>query len=716
VVFMAKVRVYQLAKEMDISSSELLDILHDLDVDVSSHMSSINAETAELVKGMFADSKEEDTEVKKEKAVKSGKKEEQVAKEKDKEKERKKEPKKESKKEGKKEKAKAKAKAGRAKRDEGSKKDAKALEIEAPLTVKEYADLVKKSGNEIIKTLMGLGLMANLNYSLDEDTLIMLSDELGLEVEIKDRAQEGNNEIEELLYGPVGPEIVDSEEDLELRPPIVTVMGHVDHGKTSLLDYIRKARVVEREAGGITQHIGAYQTTINDKKITFIDTPGHEAFTAMRARGAQVTDIAILVVAADDGVMPQTVEAINHAKAANIPIIVAINKIDRSAAQPDMVKQQLAEHGLLTEDWGGDTICVPISALKGENIDDLLEMVLLVAELEELKANPNRPAEGVIIESKLDKGRGPVATVLIKNGSMNVGDPILAGPVCGRVRAMFDDKGKQVKKATPSMPVEVLGFSDVPNAGDFVQVLEDEKEARQIAERRRQYIQEKTLNVDSRVSLEDLYQQIQQGEVKELNVIIKADVHGSIEALRDSFQKLGNEEVSVKIIHTGVGAINETDVNLANASNAVIIGFNVRPDANARRIAEEENVDIRTYRVIYQAIEELKDAMSGLLAPELKEEVTGRAEVRDTFRIPGVGVVAGLYVTEGIINRNSQVRLLRDGVVIYEGNIASLKRFENDVREVKEGFECGLGIEGYNDIKIGDELEIYIIKKIKRSL
>ncbi|MGB4044515.1 MAG: translation initiation factor IF-2 [Halanaerobiales bacterium] len=711
---MAKVRVYQLAKEMDISSSELLDILHDLDVDVSSHMSSINAETAELVKGMFADSKEEDTEVKKEKAVKSGKKEEQVAKEKDKEKERKKEPKKESKKEGKKEKAKAKA--GRAKRDEGSKKDAKALEIEAPLTVKEYADLVKKSGNEIIKTLMGLGLMANLNYSLDEDTLIMLSDELGLEVEIKDRAQEGNNEIEELLYGPVGPEIVDSEEDLELRPPIVTVMGHVDHGKTSLLDYIRKARVVEREAGGITQHIGAYQTTINDKKITFIDTPGHEAFTAMRARGAQVTDIAILVVAADDGVMPQTVEAINHAKAANIPIIVAINKIDRPAAQPDMVKQQLAEHGLLTEDWGGDTICVPISALKGENIDDLLEMVLLVAELEELKANPNRPAEGVIIESKLDKGRGPVATVLIKNGSMNVGDPILAGPVCGRVRAMFDDKGKQVKKATPSMPVEVLGFSDVPNAGDFVQVLEDEKEARQIAERRRQYIQEKTLNVDSRVSLEDLYQQIQQGEVKELNVIIKADVHGSIEALRDSFQKLGNEEVSVKIIHTGVGAINETDVNLANASNAVIIGFNVRPDANARRIAEEENVDIRTYRVIYQAIEELKDAMSGLLAPELKEEVTGRAEVRDTFRIPGVGVVAGLYVTEGIINRNSQVRLLRDGVVIYEGNIASLKRFENDVREVKEGFECGLGIEGYNDIKIGDELEIYIIKKIKRSL
>ncbi|MGB4006319.1 MAG: translation initiation factor IF-2 [Halanaerobiales bacterium] len=713
---MAKVRVYQLAKEMDISSSELLDILHDLDVDVSSHMSSINAETAELVKGMFADSKEEDTEVKKEKAVKSGKKEEQVAKEKDKEKERKKEPKKESKKEGKKEKAKAKAKAGRAKRDEGSKKDAKALEIEAPLTVKEYADLVKKSGNEIIKTLMGLGLMANLNYSLDEDTLIMLSDELGLEVEIKDRAQEGNNEIEELLYGPVGPEIVDSEEDLELRPPIVTVMGHVDHGKTSLLDYIRKARVVEREAGGITQHIGAYQTTINDKKITFIDTPGHEAFTAMRARGAQVTDIAILVVAADDGVMPQTVEAINHAKAANIPIIVAINKIDRPAAQPDMVKQQLAEHGLLTEDWGGDTICVPISALKGENIDDLLEMVLLVAELEELKANPNRPAEGVIIESKLDKGRGPVATVLIKNGSMNVGDPILAGPVCGRVRAMFDDKGKQVKKATPSMPVEVLGFSDVPNAGDFVQVLEDEKEARQIAERRRQYIQEKTLNVDSRVSLEDLYQQIQQGEVKELNVIIKADVHGSIDALRDSFQKLGNEEVSVKIIHTGVGAINETDVNLANASNAVIIGFNVRPDANARRIAEEENVDIRTYRVIYQAIEELKDAMSGLLAPELKEEVTGRAEVRDTFRIPGVGVVAGLYVTEGIINRNSQVRLLRDGVVIYEGNIASLKRFENDVREVKEGFECGLGIEGYNDIKIGDELEIYIIKKIKRSL
>ncbi|MFI5358733.1 MAG: translation initiation factor IF-2 [Halanaerobiales bacterium] len=699
---MAKIRVYQLAKEMDISSSELLEILHDLDVDVTSHMSTIKEETAELVKGMFTDTEEyteeeeKDTIVKKEKIRKSSKKEEEEEKEKVAKKE--------------------KSKKNKEKKQKENEKDKKAVEIEVPITVKEYAELVKKSGNEIIKALMGLGLMAGLNHSLDEDTIIMLSDEIGVEVEIKNRAKDEEEDIEKLLYGPVGPEIVDREEDLELRPPIVTVMGHVDHGKTSLLDYIRKSRVVEREAGGITQHIGAYQTTVNNKKITFIDTPGHEAFTAMRARGAQVTDIAILVVAADDGVMPQTIEAINHAKAANIPIIVAINKIDRPAAQPDRVKQQLAEHGLVTEDWGGDTICVPISALKGENIDELLEMVLLVAEMEELKANPNRPAEGVIIESKLDKGRGPVATVLIKNGTLKVGDPLLAGPVSGRVRAMFDDKGKQVKAAPPSMPVEVLGFSDVPNAGDFVQVLEDEKEARQIAERRKEYLQEKSLNADSRVSLEDLYKQIQQGEIKELNVIIKADVQGSIEALRDSFLKLGNEEVSVKIIHSGVGAISETDVNLASASNAVIIGFNVRPDSMARKTAEKEKVEIRTYRVIYQAIEDLKDALSGLLDPELKEEVIGRAEVRDTFRIPGVGVVAGLYVTEGIINRNAHVRLLRDGVVVFEGNIASLKRFENDVREVKEGYECGLGIEGYNDVKIGDELEIYIIKEIKRTL
>lgn len=699
---MAKIRVYQLAKEMEISSSELLEILNDLDVDVTSHMSTIKEETAELVKGMFAETSEDteekkkDTVAKKEKIRKGSKKDE--------EKEEKKVVEK-----------KEKGKKGKEKKEEKKKIKTTVIEIEAPLTVKEYAELVKKPGNEIVKALMGLGLMAGLNHSLDEDTIVMLSDEIGVEVELKGKAKD-EEDMDKFLYGPVGPDIVDREEDLEPRPPIVTVMGHVDHGKTSLLDYIRQSRVVEREAGGITQHIGAYQTTVNNKKITFIDTPGHEAFTAMRARGAQVTDIAILVVAADDGVMPQTIEAINHAKAADIPIIVAINKMDRPAAQPDRVKQQLAEQGLITEDWGGDTICVPISALKGENIDELLEMVLLVAEMEELKANPKRYAEGVIIESKLDKGRGPVATVLIRNGTMKVGDALLAGPACGRVRAMFDDKGNQVKEATPSMPVEVLGFADVPNAGDYVQVLEDEREARQIAETRRQYIQEKSLNADSRVSLEDLYMQIQQGEIKELNVIIKADVQGSIEALTDSFLKLGNEEVSVKIIHSGVGAISETDVNLASASNAVIIGFNVRPDSMARKIAEKEKVEIRTYRVIYQAIEDLKDALSGLLDPELKEEVIGRAEVRDTFRIPGIGVVAGLYVTEGMISRNAHVRLLRDGVVIYEGNIASLKRFENDVREVKEGFECGLGIEGYNDIKIGDEMEIYIIKEIKRSL
>ncbi|HLV10113.1 MAG TPA: translation initiation factor IF-2, partial [Halanaerobiales bacterium] len=455
---------------------------------------------------------------------------------------------------------------------------------------------------------------------------------------------------------------------------------------------------------------------VEGKKITFIDTPGHEAFTAMRARGAQITDITILVVAADDGVMPQTEEAINHAKAAGIPIIVAINKIDRPNAQPDKVKQELTEHGLITEEWGGKTICVPISALKGENIDELLEMVLLVAEMEEIKANPDRLAQGVIIESELDRGRGPVATVLVKNGTLRVGDIILAGSTCGRVRAMVDAQRNRIEKAPPSKPVEVLGFSDVPGAGELAEVLQNEKQARQVAEERKQVIHARDIQGERRISLEDLYQQIKEGEVKELNVIIKADVHGSIEALRDSLLKLGNEEVGINIIHTGVGAINESDVNLASASNAIILGFNVRPDSNARNLAEKEKVDIRLYRVIYKALDDLKNAMAGLLDPELKEEVTGRAEVRQIFRVPDVGNVAGLYVQEGLINRNYNVRLLRDGVVIFEGKISSLKRFEDDVREVKEGYECGLGIEGYNDIKVGDELEIYRIRKIKRTL
>lgn len=667
---MGKIRVYKLARELDKSSKELVEILKDLGVDISSHMSTVDDETAQLIRGMFSEKEiEEESPQEKEKTKKTG---------------------------GTKAKVEAKA---------------SSIKLTTPITVKELSEEIDRPANNLIKTLMGLGVMATVNHPLDEDTLMMLADELGISIELeKAELEDSRDDLR------VGPEIIDKPEDLKLRPPIVTVMGHVDHGKTTLLDAIRKTRVAESEAGGITQHIGAYQVEVNSKKITFIDTPGHEAFTAMRARGAQITDITILVVAADDGVMPQTVEAINHAKAADIPIIVAINKIDKPNAQPERVMQELTEHGLVPEDWGGDTICVPISALKEENLDELLEMVLLVAELEELKANPNRLAEGVVIESKLDKGRGPVATLLVKNGTLHIGDALLAGTVSGRVRAMIDDQGNRVKEALPSTPVEVLGFSDVPAAGDFVQVLEDEKMARQIAEERKQKEHELNLHQESRVSLEDLYKQIQEGEVKELNVIIKADVNGSIEALRDSLLKLGTEEVSINIIHTGVGAINETDVHLASASNAIIIGFNVRPDSNARSAAKKEKVDIRLYRVIYKVIEDLKDAMAGLLEPELKEVVTGRAEVRDTFKVPNVGVVAGLYVNEGVINRNYQVRLIRDGVVIHEGAIGSLKRFENDVREVREGYECGLGIEGYNDIKIGDELEIFTYEEIERSL
>ncbi len=709
---MGKIRVYKLAKELDISSKKLVDILQDLGVEVSSHMSTVEDETADIIRGMYKEEEE----------VKQKKKKKKEADEEIEDKEIKKEKKKDKKK-GKSKldedetvniKNKKRGKKGNNRGTANNKKDSKKSKttpkITLPVTVKELSEEIDHPANDLIKRLMGLGLMANLNHPLDEDTVYALTTDLGIDVEVE--VQEEKKEDPKR----VGPQIIDKPEDIKLRPPIVTVMGHVDHGKTTLLDAIRNTRVVDSEAGGITQHIGAYQVIINGKKITFIDTPGHEAFTAMRARGARVTDIAILVVAADDGVMPQTVEAINHAKAAGIPIIVAINKIDKPNAQQDRVKQELTEHGLVAEDWGGKTICVPVSALKGENIDELLEMVLLVAEIEEIKANPARLAEGVVIEAELDKGRGPVATILVKNGTMRIGDALLAGPTSGRVRAMIDDQGNRIDEAPPATPVIVLGFSDVPGAGDFVQVLEDEKAARQVAEERKQKLHAQDIQPERRISLEDLYQQIKEGNVKELNVIIKADVHGSIEALRDSLLKLGNEEVSINIIHTGVGAVNESDVNLASTSNAIILGFNVRPDSKARILAEKEKVDIRLYRVIYKALEDLKDAMSGLLDPELKEEVTGRAEVRQTFKVPNVGTVAGLYVNEGIINRNYFVRLLRDGVVVYEGKIASLKRFENDVREVKEGYECGLGIEGYNDVKVGDELEIYTIKEIKRSL
>ena len=681
---MGKIRVYKLANELDMESKELVNALQDLGVDISSHMSTVEDETADLIRDMYSDSNKENSEVDIEDEIK---KEEDLNTE-DKEK------KSDS-------------------TDENDEENDKEVVV-TPLTVKEFAEEIDYPANKLIKKLIGLGVMANVNHSLDKESLELLTDELGIEIEIVSEDEKTDEEDDEIKR--VGPEIEDDPEELELRPPIVTVMGHVDHGKTTLLDMIRKTRVTESEAGGITQHIGAYQVNIDKKNITFIDTPGHEAFTAMRARGARVTDIAILVVAADDGIMPQTVEAINHAQAADVPIIVAINKIDKANAQPDRVKQELTEHQIVPEEWGGDTICVELSALKGENIDELLEMVLLLAEMEEIKANPNRPGEGVVVEAELDKGRGPVATVLIKNGTMQVGDPLLAGLTSGRIRAMLDETGKKKKKAGPSTPIEILGFSDVPSAGDFVQVLEDEKKARSIASDRRDEQHKRDIHQESKVSLEDLYDQIQKGEVKELNVIIKADVQGSIEALRESLLKLSTDEVTVNVIHTGVGAVNETDVNLASASNAIIIGFNVRPGSNVESIAEKESVEIRTYRVIYKAIEEIKDAMAGLLDPELKEVTAGRAEVRDTFKVPDVGTIAGVYIKKGNVNRNYKVRLLRDGVVIHEGSISSLKRFQDDVREVKEGYECGIGIEAYNDIKVGDVLEIYYYKEIKRTL
>ncbi|MFN2364708.1 MAG: translation initiation factor IF-2 [Halarsenatibacteraceae bacterium] len=678
---MGKIRVYSLANELNMESKELVEILQELDVDVTSHMSTVEDDTADLVRGMYSDTDtpEEEEEIVVEEAA--DKKVEEISEDISDE-------------------------------IEEEEEDDR-VSIIPPIKVKDFAEAVDMQANTLLKDLMGLGIMGNINYSLDEETIELLIDELDLPAKI------GAPEEEEDFTCEGSKVKIDFEEDpsdYKLRSPIVTVMGHVDHGKTTLLDMIRKTRVTESEAGGITQHIGAYQAISGDQKITFIDTPGHEAFTAMRARGAQLTDIAILVVAADDGIMPQTVEAINHAKAAEIPLIVAINKIDKPNAQPDRVKQELTEHGLVPEEWGGKTICVEISALKGENIDELMEMVLLVAEMEDIKANPNRPAEGVVIEAELDKGRGAVATVLIKNGSLRVGDSILAGSACGRVKALIDEHGNRIDVAKPAMPVEVLGFNDVPKAGDFVQVLEDEKRVREISEDRKEKEHQARLETESKVTLEDFYDQIQEGELQELNLIIKADVQGSIEALRESLLRLSTDEVGVNVIHTGVGAINETDVNLASASSAIIIGFNVRPGVKAQKFAEKENVDIRLYRIIYKALEDIKNAMSGLLDPEIKEVVKGHAEVRATFSVPDIGIIAGVYVTDGKVNRNYQARLLRDSVVIHEGEISSLKRFENDVREVNEGYECGVGIANYNDIKEGDIIEFYDYKEIERTL
>lgn len=575
---------------------------------------------------------------------------------------------------------------------------------EESLTVQELAGRLGRNATEVIRKLIDLGIMAGLNDELDQETAALVAGEFGVEVRLK--TEKPATEVEEPEDDPAA---------MRERPPVVTVMGHVDHGKTSLLDAIRHTNVTAQEAGGITQHIGAYQVEVNGRKITFIDTPGHEAFTTMRARGAQVTDIAVLVVAADDGVMPQTIEAINHAKAAEVPIVVAINKIDRPDANPERVKQQLAEHGLIPEEWGGDTICVPVSALKKQGLEELLEMLLLVADLQGLAADPTKPAKGVVLEAELDRGRGPVATVLIQKGTLRVGDNFVVGASYGRVRAMLDDQGRSIREATPSTPVRVLGLAEVPEAGDILQVVPDEKTAREVAtarqaERRRGVTQGRA------ASLEDLFKQMEARETKELKVIVKADVHGSVEAVRQALERLGNEEVRIKVIHGGVGAITESDVMLAAASQAVIVGFNVRPEPGARKAAEEQRVEIRLYRIIYELLDDMKSVLSGLLEPEVREVELGRAEVRATFHVPKVGVVAGCYVLEGKVAKNALARLVRDGTVVYEGRISSLKRFKDDVREVAQGYECGIGLENFNDVKIGDVIEAYVQEKVKRQL
>ena len=580
------------------------------------------------------------------------------------------------------------------------------IAITAPITVAGLSEQAEVSVSKIIMSMMQMGVMATINQSLDKDAIEMLAEDLGLDIVVT----EEEPEIEE----PGIDVHEDAESELKPRPPIITVMGHVDDGKTSLLDAIRNTNVTAGESGGITQHIGASEVEINGKKIVFLDTPGHEAFTTMRARGAQVTDIAVLVVAADDGVMPQTVESISHAKAAGVPIIVAINKMDKPGANPDRVKQELTEHGILVEDWGGDVISVPVSAKKGEGITDLLEMILLQAEVLELKANPDRLAMGTVIEARLDKAKGPVATLLVSNGTLKTGQSVVAGTTSGKIRVMTDFKGKPIRKAGPATAVEILGLSDVPAAGDAFNAVRDDKTAREIAANRKEKMREEVLAKNASMTLDKLFSQIQEGEAKELNLIVKADVQGSVGAIVTSLEKLETPEVKINVIHSGVGTINESDVTLAETSNAIIIGFNVRPTTAVTNQAAAADVEVRLYRVIYDIIDDIQDAMKGMLDPEFKEEVLGKAVVRDTFKVPNLGIVAGCYVNEGIVKRNAQIRLVRDGIVIHEGVISSLRRFKDDVREVAAGYECGLGIEKYNDIKPDDVIECFDMVEIKR--
>lgn len=716
---MSKVRVYQLAKDLDMPSKVLIEKLKDLSLEISNHMSTLEDSEVEMILELLTDSEDTKTietpkvpvvEVKLEsdEAVKTSDLKEldsiEVFEALDDQQVEKNESKANTK--NRKQKKVNKNMASWKQREDVEVKLNEVIIIPEMVTVAEFANRIGKSANEIIMKLMAQGTMATINQEIPFELAELLAVDFGIEITV---------EVPEDYAVSYELDFEDEAKDLTPRAPVVTVMGHVDHGKTSLLDAIRDTSVTEGEAGGITQHIGASEVSLNGNRIVFLDTPGHEAFTTLRARGAKVTDIAILVVAADDGVMPQTIEAIDHAKAAGVPIIVAINKIDKINANPDRVKQELSERGILIEEWGGDVISVPVSALKREGIDQLLEMVLLTAEMQELKANAKRAAVGTIIEAKVDKGRGAVATVLVEKGTLKIGEPIIAGSTYGRVRAMYDFLGKEIKVAGPITAVEITGLNAVPEAGDKFYVTQDDRMARLVSEKMQTQLREQNLNVNKHISLEDLFDQIQAGKIKDLNIIIKADAHGSIEALKGTLVKLTNDEVNVKVIHSNVGTITESDVLLASASNALIIGFNVRPSSTVSRAAEKEGVSLKTYRIIYEAIQDVESAMLGMLDPEYREVVLGRVQVRDTFKVPNVGVICGAYVTEGKVARNAGVRVIRDGIVIHEGKISSLRRFKDDAKEVATGYECGIGIENFNNIKVDDEIEAFIIEEIKRT-
>lgn len=710
---MSKKRIYEYAKDLKLKSKDVIDELKKMNVEVSNHMQALEPNEIKELDKKFKPNSSKDKQNDKA-AQNNHKKHQNNNKDKNNNNNNSGNAKKNNKKGNKNHNKNNNKNNNKHKKNNNQKPAPEQPKKEIPekitylegITVGELADKMNIESSSIVKRLFLLGIMANINQSLDDETIELIADDYGVEVEKEVVIDEEDLDI----Y------FDDEEEDPDAieRPAVVTIMGHVDHGKTTLLDSIRNTHVTQGEAGGITQHIGAYQITNDGKKITFLDTPGHAAFTTMRARGAQVTDITILVVAADDGVMPQTIEAINHAKEAEVPIIVAVNKIDKPTANPDRVMQELTEYGLFPEDWGGDTIFVPLSALSGDGIEDLLEMIVLVSEVQELKANPDKRAVGTVIEAELDKSRGPAASLLVQNGTLHVGDAIVVGNTFGRIRAMVNDLGQRIKTAGPSTPVEITGINDVPQAGDRFVVFSDEKQARRIGEARHEESILQQRQESKNVSLDNLFEQMKQGEMKDLNVIIKGDVQGSVEALAASLMKIDVEGVNVRIIHTAVGAINESDVTLANASNGIIIGFNVRPDSGAKRAAEQENVDLRLHRVIYDVIEEIESAMKGMLDPEYEEKVIGQAEVRQTFKVSKVGTIAGCYVTEGKITRSAGVRVIRDGIVIFEGKLDTLKRFKDDAKEVAKGYECGITIEKYNDLKVDDIIEAYEMVEIQR--